>query len=140
MGTAGDTREPDFAALLEQAKRDGASAGLFSSETPLDGSMRCFIPDCPEPHELHLGSAAVYEAKAAPPPPYAGSGVWAILNPVWRGLWRAWRFAREVSGDDAYERYLYHMARSHPGQVPMTRSNYHRFRMEQKWNRISRCC
>jgi uncharacterized short protein YbdD (DUF466 family) len=139
MGSTGDTRDPDLAVLLETAKHDGVSVGPFSSETPLDGSMRCFIPDCPEPHELQLGSAAVCEPRPAPPP-YADSGVWTIVNPVWRGLWRAWRFAREVSGDDAYERYLTHMARAHPGQVPMTRSKYHRFRMEQKWNRISRCC
>ena len=62
----------------------------------------------------------------------------------WRRLWRelqqAWRFVREVSGDDAYERYLEHVARFHPTEKPMSRAEHFRFRQEQKWNRLSRCC
>lgn len=53
---------------------------------------------------------------------------------------RAWHFVREVSGDDAYERYLQHHSRAHAGERPMNRKEYIRFRDEQKWNRISRCC
>ncbi|MEX0958556.1 MAG: YbdD/YjiX family protein [Burkholderiales bacterium] len=68
--------------------------------------------------------------------------------PAFRHLYRrvraaarqAWHFVREVSGDDAYERYLQHHSRAHPGERPMNRKEYIRFRDEQKWNRISRCC
>ena len=27
-------------------------------------------------------------------------------NRAWRSLWFAWRFLRQASGDDAYDRYL----------------------------------
>lgn len=53
---------------------------------------------------------------------------------------QAWRFVRELSGDDAYERYLRHHRQHHPGERAMTRKEYVRFREEQKWSRISRCC
>ena len=64
----------------------------------------------------------------------------AWCNCGWRWLWTAWRFLRQATGDDAYDRYLRHTASAHPGQAPMTRSEYFRLRQEQKWNRISRCC
>jgi uncharacterized short protein YbdD (DUF466 family) len=51
-----------------------------------------------------------------------------------------WRFVREVSGDDAYERYLRHVTRFHPGLAPMSRSAHFKFRQEQKWDHLSRCC
>jgi uncharacterized short protein YbdD (DUF466 family) len=53
---------------------------------------------------------------------------------------QAWHFLRQLSGDDAYERYLQHHGRAHPGERAMSRREYIRFRDEQKWNRISRCC
>jgi uncharacterized short protein YbdD (DUF466 family) len=59
---------------------------------------------------------------------------------LWRELRRAWRFLRQVSGDDAYERYLEHAARFHPGEEPMSRAEHFRIRQEQKWSRVSRCC
>ena len=52
----------------------------------------------------------------------------------------AWTLLRQASGDDAYERYREHMLRAHPGSSVMSRSAYYRFRMEQKWNRLTRCC
>jgi len=55
-------------------------------------------------------------------------------------LGKSWRFLRQVSGDDAYDRYLAHMSRSHPGQPVMGRGTYFRARQEQRWSRISRCC
>jgi uncharacterized short protein YbdD (DUF466 family) len=51
-----------------------------------------------------------------------------------------WRFIREVTGDDAYERYLAHHRLRHPGRAALTRREYFRLRQEQKWSRISRCC
>jgi uncharacterized short protein YbdD (DUF466 family) len=65
---------------------------------------------------------------------------WPAANAVWRRVRTAWQFVREVSGDDAYERYREHALQAHPGQPAMTRSAFYRFRMEQKWNRITRCC
>lgn len=59
---------------------------------------------------------------------------------LWRELRRAWRFLRQVSGDDAYERYLEHVVRFHPGEQPMSRAEHFRIRQEQKWSRVSRCC
>jgi len=61
-------------------------------------------------------------------------------NHVWRLLCTVWRFLREASGDDAYERYLEHLALAHPDRRAMSRSEYFRFCQDQKWSRISRCC
>ncbi|HTS54218.1 MAG TPA: YbdD/YjiX family protein [Burkholderiales bacterium] len=61
-------------------------------------------------------------------------------NTGWRLMQAVWRFVRQVSGDDAYERYRDHILQAHPGQPAMTRTAYYRFRTEQKWNRITRCC
>lgn len=55
-------------------------------------------------------------------------------------LKRAWSYVREVTGDDAYERYLAHHAQSHPDQPPLTREQYFRQRQDEKWSKISRCC
>jgi uncharacterized short protein YbdD (DUF466 family) len=59
---------------------------------------------------------------------------------AWRLARTAWTLLRQVSGDDAYERYREHMLQAHPGSAVMSRSAYYRFRMEQKWNRLTRCC
>ena len=64
----------------------------------------------------------------------------SLPNRVWRGLWHTWRFVRQVSGDDAYERYVDHQQDAHPYDRPMTREQFYKFHQEQKWNRISRCC
>jgi uncharacterized short protein YbdD (DUF466 family) len=64
----------------------------------------------------------------------------AALNLAWRLAYSVWRLVRQVSGDDAYERYVQHMARAHAGQPIMTRADYFKFCQEQKWNRITRCC
>jgi uncharacterized short protein YbdD (DUF466 family) len=56
------------------------------------------------------------------------------------GIRRAWRYLREVSGDDAYERYLAHHRERHPGVPPLTREQYFRRRQDEKWSKISRCC
>ena len=53
---------------------------------------------------------------------------------------RLWKFLREVTGDDAYERYLAHCGAHHPGQSPLSRRDYYRQRQERKWNKVSRCC
>ena len=65
---------------------------------------------------------------------------WGAANAAWRLLCSVWYFVRQVSGDDAYERYREHMLQTHAGQPAMTRSEYYRVRTEQKWNRLTRCC
>jgi uncharacterized short protein YbdD (DUF466 family) len=51
----------------------------------------------------------------------------------------AMAWLRAASGDDAYERYLTHHARSHPG-APLTRRAFYEERERRKWSGISRCC
>jgi uncharacterized short protein YbdD (DUF466 family) len=119
------TPEQDFLTRLQQGR--GASglpaqdAGLFDQP---DGKMRCLVP--------------VQSLPASPrlPAPLA----WWLPNLLWRALWQSWRYLREVSGDDAYERYLQHLARFHPGERPMTRAEHFKLTQEQKWDRVSRCC
>jgi uncharacterized short protein YbdD (DUF466 family) len=53
---------------------------------------------------------------------------------------RLWRFMRELSGDDAYERYLQHCAKKHAYLSPLSRKAFFRQEQERKWNGVSRCC
>ena len=55
-------------------------------------------------------------------------------------LHQAWRFIRQLSGDDAYERYLTHHAAEHAGSPPLSRKDYFRRQQQQKWSGIRRCC
>ena len=55
-------------------------------------------------------------------------------------LKQIWRYLRQVSGDDAYERYLVHHRQAHPGEAPMTQEQYFRKRQDEKWSKVSRCC
>ena len=52
----------------------------------------------------------------------------------------AWRWLREVSGDDAYERYLRHHSHSHPGVQAPSRREFYAQELQRKWNGVSRCC
>jgi uncharacterized short protein YbdD (DUF466 family) len=61
------------------------------------------------------------------------SGVRAALQRVWAGL-------RAVSGDDAYERYLAHQRRDHPGAAPLDRRAFYTEALQRKWSGVSRCC
>ena len=62
-------------------------------------------------------------------------------SPRWLG-WptAAWRWLRQVSGDDAYERYLLHHARLHPGAPAPSRREFYVQEGERKWSGINRCC
>jgi uncharacterized short protein YbdD (DUF466 family) len=55
------------------------------------------------------------------------------LRALWQGL-------RAVSGDDAYERYLVHLAQAHPGAVPLSRRAFYLEEERRKWSGINRCC
>jgi uncharacterized short protein YbdD (DUF466 family) len=52
------------------------------------------------------------------------------------------RFIREISGDDAYERYLVHWQKYHAESEakPQTRQAFFKAALERKWNGVKRCC
>jgi len=47
---------------------------------------------------------------------------------------------RGVTGDDAYEKYLAHHERTHPGVAPMTPGEFFQAQLDSKWNCVSGCC
>lgn len=55
-------------------------------------------------------------------------------------LQKLWEFVREVSGDDAYERYLKRHSKVHPDLEPMTRQQFFRAEQDRKWDGVTRCC
>lgn len=55
-------------------------------------------------------------------------------------LRRAWQSIRELSGDDAYERYLAHHAVCHADTPPRSRKEFLRYQMQQQWEGVKRCC
>ena len=50
------------------------------------------------------------------------------------------QYLREVTGDNAYERYLAHHDIAHAGQQCLTRREFFAKRQEEKWSKVSRCC
>lgn len=51
------------------------------------------------------------------------------------------RVARTIVGAPDYERYLAHMRQRHPAQRPLTRDEFARARMDDRYNRPgARCC
>jgi uncharacterized short protein YbdD (DUF466 family) len=57
----------------------------------------------------------------------------------WR---RAWRLLRELTGDDAYERYLEHWQARHATGAgdPLDRAAFYREEQRRKWEGVRRCC
>jgi uncharacterized short protein YbdD (DUF466 family) len=55
-------------------------------------------------------------------------------------LQQSWCALRELSGDDAYERYLAHHAVTHPEQAPLDRAAFFREEQKRKWDGVRRCC
>ena len=51
-----------------------------------------------------------------------------------------WRTIRQLSGDDAYERYLKRHAEHHPDEPPLSREAFFRQWQDGKWKGIKRCC
>ena len=51
-----------------------------------------------------------------------------------------WRAIRQLSGDDAYERYLAHHAAEHPEAPLLTRAEFFRRWQDEKWSGMRRCC
>jgi uncharacterized short protein YbdD (DUF466 family) len=57
-------------------------------------------------------------------------------------LRRIWALLREVTGDDAYERYLEHWRARHAanGGGPLDRASFCREELRRKWDGVRRCC
>ncbi len=58
-----------------------------------------------------------------------------------------WQSIRQLSGDDAYERYLKHYAEHHAGSVQpenmpplLSREEFFKQWQDGKWKGIKRCC
>lgn len=51
-----------------------------------------------------------------------------------------WKTVRQLSGDDAYERYLDHHAACHAGMRPMSRREHFQRSEREKWEGVRRCC
>lgn len=53
-----------------------------------------------------------------------------------------WRGIRQLSGDDAYERYLKHYAEHHQddGNAPLSKADFFRQWQDEKWQGVKRCC
>lgn len=59
----------------------------------------------------------------------------------WRTLWlRVWYAIRELSGDDAYDRYLAHHAICQPDVAPLARKDFFQYQQQKRWGGIQRCC
>jgi uncharacterized short protein YbdD (DUF466 family) len=51
-----------------------------------------------------------------------------------------WDYLKEISGENAYDRYLAVHATTHPGKRAMSRSEFYRWRQDEKYNNPgSRC-
>jgi uncharacterized short protein YbdD (DUF466 family) len=63
------------------------------------------------------------------------------MNARWVNYFHsAWQLLRELSGDDAYERYLAHHAAYHADAPPLTRKEYFCRSEAGKWEGVRRCC
>jgi uncharacterized short protein YbdD (DUF466 family) len=59
-----------------------------------------------------------------------------------------WHYVRRLTGDDAYEQYLKHLAENHAAQegseekvlIPLTREAFFKEWQDKKWKGIKRCC
>jgi uncharacterized short protein YbdD (DUF466 family) len=53
---------------------------------------------------------------------------------------RVWSVLRELTGDDAYERYLQHHTSAHPGEPALDRAAFFKAEQKRKWEGVRRCC
>ncbi|MFC7334420.1 YbdD/YjiX family protein [Rhodocista pekingensis] len=52
----------------------------------------------------------------------------------------AWQALREISGDDAYDRYLERHAATHPEEPPLDREAFYLSELDRRFSGVSRCC
>ena len=59
-----------------------------------------------------------------------------------KALRKAWEALRELTGDDAYERYVAHWTQQHAatGLPPLDRASFCREEERRKWEGVRRCC
>ncbi|HYE48031.1 MAG TPA: YbdD/YjiX family protein [Azospirillaceae bacterium] len=63
----------------------------------------------------------------------AGAVPVGMLRGFWEGL-------RQLTGDDAYDRYLERQASLHPEMPPLDREAFYLSELERRWSGVSRCC
>jgi len=63
-----------------------------------------------------------------------------MLNMRW--LKSLWQSVRQLSGDDAYERYLAHFAQHHAddSSKPLSKEAFFKQWQDEKWKGVKRCC
>jgi uncharacterized short protein YbdD (DUF466 family) len=55
-------------------------------------------------------------------------------------LRKIWRTIRELSGDDAYDRYLQHHTEHHSACIQLSREAFFKQWQDGKWQGVKRCC
>jgi uncharacterized short protein YbdD (DUF466 family) len=55
-------------------------------------------------------------------------------------LTQLWQAIRQLSGDDAYERYLLHHAQHHADSAPLNKREFFKRWQDDKWQGVKRCC
>jgi uncharacterized short protein YbdD (DUF466 family) len=55
---------------------------------------------------------------------------------------RGWAALRELSGDDAYDRYIAHWHARHAAsaEAPLDRREFFKENQRRKWEGVKRCC
>lgn len=51
-----------------------------------------------------------------------------------------WKLLRELTTDDAYERYLEHHIATHADTPPLDRRTFFIREQQRKWEGVNRCC
>ena len=55
-------------------------------------------------------------------------------------LRQLWGMFRELTGDDAYERYVRHRQGRHPGEPLLDRAAFYQAELDRRFREASRCC
>lgn len=64
----------------------------------------------------------------------------SIRQRLHQALHAAWRGLRQLSNDDAYERYRAHALRYHPNHSYLSRQDFYDQELRRKWSGVNRCC
>jgi uncharacterized short protein YbdD (DUF466 family) len=64
----------------------------------------------------------------------------SLLKSAKATIHQSWNVLRELTGDDAYERYLAHHSAAHPTQLPLDRAAFFKSEQRRKWDGVRRCC
>jgi uncharacterized short protein YbdD (DUF466 family) len=51
-----------------------------------------------------------------------------------------WGWIRQLTRDDAFERYRAHQLSCHPVAAAMSRGEFYAHEQRRKWSGVSRCC